>query len=77
MKIYTYAALKDHFDKEFSIDEFIETVAALNQFLTERNPAAATILAACRFAVKDNFVTGDFQLQPGDQVHIIPPSSGG
>ncbi|MBL0355871.1 MAG: MoaD/ThiS family protein [Chitinophagaceae bacterium] len=77
MKIYTYAALKDYFDKEFSIDETIETVAALNHFLTAKNPAAATILSACRFAVKDNFVNDDFQLQTGDSVHIIPPSSGG
>jgi len=77
MKIYTYAILKDYFDKEFSIDENISNVALLNNFLAQRNPAAKDILAACRFAVKDNFVTNDFELQPEDQVHIIPPSSGG
>lgn len=77
MKIYTYAALKDYFDKEFAIDEPIETVAALHLFLTQKNPAAATVLSACRFAVKDDFVSDDFRLQNEDNVHIIPPSSGG
>lgn len=77
MKIYTYAALKDHFDKEFEMDKPVETVGALHLLLAQRSPAAKDMLAACRFAVKDNFVTDDFPLQPGDSIHIIPPSSGG
>jgi molybdopterin converting factor small subunit len=77
MKIYTYAVLKDYFDKEFTVDETVSNIESLNSILAERNPAAKDILAACRFAVKDNFVTNDFELQPGDQIHIIPPSSGG
>ena len=77
MKIYTYAILKDYFDKEFVVEEQFGTVQELNTFLKQRNPAAATILYACRYAVKDNFVTDDFVLNTQDTIHIIPPSSGG
>ncbi|MES2849183.1 MAG: MoaD/ThiS family protein [Bacteroidota bacterium] len=77
MKIYTYAILKDYFDKEFIVDEQLVTVQDLNNFLSQHNPAAATILSACRYAVKDNFVTDDFILTTEDSIHIIPPSSGG
>ena len=77
MKVYTYAILKDYFDKEFVVDEQFATVQELNNFLTQHNPAAATILSACRYAVKDNFVTDDFVLSKEDSIHIIPPSSGG
>jgi sulfur-carrier protein len=77
MKVYTYAVLKDYFDKEFVVDEQVSTVLGLNNLLAQRNPAAATILSACRYAVKDNFVTDDFILTTEDTIHIIPPSSGG
>ena len=77
MKIYTYAILKDYFDKEFAVDETVSNVDGLYHFLVQRNPAAKDILAACRFAVNDQFVTNDFTLNQQDQVHIIPPSSGG
>ncbi len=77
MKIYTYAILKDYFDKEFVVEEQIATVQELNNFLTHHNPAASSILSACRYAVKDNFVNNDFTLSKEDTIHIIPPSSGG
>jgi molybdopterin synthase sulfur carrier subunit len=77
MKIYTYAALKDYFDKEFVVEEEFSSIEQLNNFLTQRNPAATTILSACRFAVKDSFVDNDFILTKEDSIHIIPPSSGG
>ena len=77
MKIYSYAILKEHFGKELEIDDAVENINGLQQLLTARSPAAKDILEACRYAVKDNFVSGDFQLHPNDQIHIIPPSSGG
>ena len=77
MKVYTYAVLKDYFDKEFTIDEPVDTVQGLHNLLTQRNPAAATVLSACRYAVKDTFVTNDFSLSTEDVIHIMPPSSGG
>lgn len=77
MKILTYAVLKDYFDKEFVVDEPVNSVQGLHDLLTQRNPAAATILSASRYAVKDTFVSGDFVLNKEDTIHIMPPSSGG
>jgi sulfur-carrier protein len=77
MKIYTYAALKDYFDKEFVVGEQLATVNELNAFLIKLNPAAANILSGSRYAVKDNFVGKDFTLNKEDAIHIMPPSSGG
>ena len=77
MTIQVYAILKDYFDKDFTVDETVTNIEALNNILIERNPAAAAILAGCRYAVNDHFVDTQFQLQPNDSIHIIPPSSGG
>lgn len=77
MKIYTYATLKDYFDKEFILDEEVNSVKGLHQLLIQRNPAAAPVLTACRYAVKDSFVNEDFVLSKEDDIHIMPPSSGG
>jgi molybdopterin synthase sulfur carrier subunit len=77
MKIQVYAILKDYFDKEFTVDETVNTINGLNEILINRNPSAKDILTACRYAVNDNFVDDSFQLQPNDNIHIIPPSSGG
>jgi sulfur-carrier protein len=77
MKVYTYAILKDYFDKELLIDEPLLTITQLQQYLQQRNPAAGNILSTCRYAVQNQFVTGEFTIQPGDDIHIIPPSSGG
>ncbi len=77
MKIQVYAILKDYFDKDFTVDETAGNIEALNNILIERNPAAKNILAGCRYAINDSFVDNQFQLQPNDSIHIIPPSSGG
>ena len=77
MKIHTYAVLKDFFDKEFVMEDSVATVEDLQQVLAKKNPAAANVLELCRFAVKDEFVNSDFILQSQDEIHIIPPSSGG
>jgi molybdopterin synthase sulfur carrier subunit len=77
MKVQVYAILKDHFDKEFELNEPVHSVAELSEALIRRNPAVKKIIPICRFAVNDNFVDNDFQLQSNDSIHIIPPSSGG
>jgi sulfur-carrier protein len=77
MKIQVYAILKDYFDRDFTVDETVGSIDALNTILIKRNPAAADILSGCRYAVNDSFVDNQFQLQPNDSIHIIPPSSGG
>jgi sulfur-carrier protein len=77
MVISVYAVLKDYFDKEFELKESIHSVSELSEVLIKLNPDVKNIMPICRFAVNDNFVDNDFQLQPNDSVHIIPPSSGG
>lgn len=76
MKIQIYAVLKDYFDKEFDTNSF-ESIEQLKNFLSAKNPQAASVLNACRFAVGDEFVDNNYQLSPNDTVSIIPPSSGG
>ena len=77
MKIEVYAVLKDYFDKEFSIDAPISTVAELKEMLIHQNADAINVLKLCRFAVNDEFVQDNYELKPDDNIHIIPPSSGG
>ena len=77
MKIQVYAILKDYFDRDFTVDETVDSIEALNQVLIQRNPLAKDILSSCRYAVNDSFVDNQFQLKPNDSIHIIPPSSGG
>lgn len=77
MTIQVYAVLKDFFDKEFSIDAPVNTVAELREALVQYNGAAKDILQICRFAVNDEFVDNNFELKANDNIHIIPPSSGG
>ena len=77
MKVQVYAVLKDYFDKEFEISENVCTIDELKEILIQLNPEVKYILPVCRFAINDIFVSNDFQFQYNDQIHIMPPSSGG
>ena len=77
MTVRVYAVLKDYFDKEFTIDEPVHSIAELTTILLRKNPAAENIITICRFAVNDIFVDNNFEFQTNDNIHIIPPSSGG
>jgi molybdopterin synthase sulfur carrier subunit len=77
MRVQVYAVLKDHFEKEFELNGSVHSVAELSDVLIQLNPAVKNIIPICRFAVNDNFVDNNFQLQSNDSIHIIPPSSGG
>lgn len=77
MKIEVFAALKDYFDSEFEITSNASSINALKALLVNLQPSAIDILNSCRFAVDDEFIDNDFQLQDSDTISIIPPSSGG
>ena len=77
MTIHTYAVLKDYFGKSFTVDDPPADIAALRALLVRKNLAAEAILNNCRFAAGDNFVDDQYQIQTHDNIHIIPPSSGG
>jgi len=77
MRVQVFAVLKDFFEKEFELKENISNVPALKKHLIQLNPAADSLLGICRFAVKDDFIDNDFQLQEHDTIYVIPPGSGG
>jgi len=77
MKIEVFAALKYYFDSEFEITSNVSSIEAIKAILVNLQPSAVDILDSCRFAVNDEFIDNDFQLQESDTISIIPPSSGG
>jgi len=52
-------------------------VAALRQTLADRFNRLGPALPTVRFAVNRSFVEDDAVLEPGDEVALIPPVSGG
>ena len=55
----------------------ITDIRALSGWLETRHPTLRGALAACRFAVGEEFKKPDHVLEAGDIVAIIPPVSGG
>lgn len=77
MKVQVFAVLKDYFEKDFELHNPIKDIFGLKEQLIKLNPAASSLLNICRFAVLDDFIDNDFQLQENDTIYIIPPGSGG
>lgn len=77
MKIQVFAVLKDYFEKEFELTGNVKNTSSLITRLSDDKPAAAGLLNICRFAVKDEFIDNNYQLEEDDTVCIIPPASGG
>ena len=77
MKVQVYAILKEHFEKEFTLQESFKDVNALKTFLIGSNPEAKNLLVISRFAVDNEFVENDYNLNDNDTISIMPPSSGG
>lgn len=77
MELEVFAVLKEYFDKQFVVTEEIENIRSLRKYLAEQNSQAANVLTSCRFAINDEFVNDDYQLNENDRISIIPPSSGG
>lgn len=77
MKIHVYAGLKDYFQPEFEVREFVRNTDELKALLLTLNDKAGEILSSCRFAVEEGFIDNEFKLNEYDTIVIIPPSSGG
>lgn len=77
MKIHVYAGLKDYFQPEFEVREFVSNTDELKALLLTLNDKAGEILSSCRFAVEEGFIDNEFKLNEYDTIVIIPPSSGG
>jgi len=54
-----------------------QTVGLLRRQLTGTWPSLTDLLPRCAVAVNHEYATDDQLLQPGDEVAIIPPVSGG
>ncbi len=53
------------------------TIGDLKDILAERYPDIGRAIRAIRFAVNESFAQDDQKLEPGDEVALIPPVSGG
>jgi sulfur-carrier protein len=76
--IQVFAALKDYFDKEFSL--LVSPEASVYELIEELKilqPLAQPVLSKCRIAVNENFVSPEYILNDEERICIIPPSSGG
>jgi molybdopterin synthase sulfur carrier subunit len=78
INVQVFAALKDYFTPQFTI-ELIDgtTVGDVYRLLTAEYPEAVSILAKCKPAVNDCFVDKAYVLSNDEHLLIIPPSSGG
>lgn len=78
VEVQLFAALADHFGRQMTV-ETADTpkVAAVIDALEKQNPKAVGLLRDCRFAVNENFVDLNYELNDGEKIFIIPPSSGG
>ena len=77
MKIEVFAQLKEHFDKTFHVPSGIRNIQSLKEHLAAGRPELISVLESCRFAVDDEFIDNNHQLNENDSISIIPPSSGG
>lgn len=77
MKIEVYAILKEHFEKEFTLEQPLDSINDLRGFLINKNPEATGVLNISRFAVDNEFVDNNYRLKENDHISIMPPSSGG
>jgi molybdopterin synthase sulfur carrier subunit len=76
--IHVFAALKDYFDHEFSIETEKNTpVSFVLEKLTIINPAAKLVLSKSRIAINEKFVSSQHLIKNEERIFIIPPSSGG
>ena len=78
IKIICFAGLRKYFGSETAVlVEFGASYSKVIDGLRAINPEATEILASCRIAVDEEFISLNEQLKPGNTLFLIPPSSGG
>ncbi|MDR3611142.1 MAG: MoaD/ThiS family protein [Ignavibacteriaceae bacterium] len=78
LTINTYAAVKELFGESFEMEiENGSTIDELREKIVKINPASEGIINKCRFAINESIVNGNTPIKEAENVHIIPPSSGG
>jgi molybdopterin synthase sulfur carrier subunit len=83
MKIRYFAWLRQRTgcaEEEIELPADVRTLSDLKRFLAERHPRFGEALAApgvVRCAVNQEYVAGEVELGPGDEVAFFPPVTGG
>ena len=78
VEVQLFAALADHFGRNVAVElNGDQKVASIVNALEKQNPNAVGLLKDCRFAVNENFVDLNYELSDGEEIFVIPPSSGG
>ncbi len=57
--------------------EFRGSVGKLREVLKEKHPEVREVLDKVKFAVNEEYVDDDFNLEGDERVAVIPPVSGG
>jgi len=78
IKVKTFAALRDIFGRELSLE--VENDCCINQItekLIELKPESSDLISSSRLAINEEFLSGKDIVGDGDELLILPPSSGG
>jgi len=78
IKIVCFAGLKKYFGSETTV--LVDSGASYSNVIDELkaiNPEAAEVLASCRIAVNEEFISLNELLKSENTIFLIPPSSGG
>ena len=78
VNIKVFAGLKDFFGPELHLngEEHVSVQEVILE-LCRMQPNAKDLLGKCRFAVSEEFVSTTYKLKNGEELYLIPPSSGG
>lgn len=74
-----FAAAKDLFGQSKITLELPEpaTIVELKSALVEHQPDAAALIGRCAFSVDQQYASDSTELQPEQEIAMIPPVSGG
>ena len=75
MFIKAFGQVKDVVGSEFRVEERMQNVGSLKEYLAERFPEVSW--SSVSVAVNKKFAEEDHPVYPDDEVAIIPPVSGG
>jgi len=76
-KVIYFSVVREKVGKGEEEVDFRGPVGKLREFLKERYPEISPILDVVRFAVNEEYVDDDFNLEGEERVAVIPPVSGG
>lgn len=76
-RVLYFSILKEKLGISEEEIEFRGSVGKLREVLKEKHPEVRDLLERVRFAVNEEYVDDDFELEGDERVALIPPVSGG